>query len=50
MSCARHFTATVHAHKQLECYFHTRGRQVLRILGLVDTGIQYLDLRPYLQI
>ena len=38
MSCAGHVTATVQAHKLLECYFHTRDRQVLRILGLVDTG------------
>ncbi|MCP3668363.1 MAG: hypothetical protein GY696_38740 [Gammaproteobacteria bacterium] len=38
MSCAGHVTATVRAHKLLECYFHNRDRQVLRILGLVDTG------------
>ena len=38
MSYAGHITATVQANKLLECYFHTRDRQVLRILGLVDTG------------
>ncbi|MCP3668605.1 MAG: hypothetical protein GY696_40010 [Gammaproteobacteria bacterium] len=38
MSCAGHITATVQAFKLLEFYFHIRGRQLLRILVLVDTG------------
>ncbi|MCP3667385.1 MAG: hypothetical protein GY696_33645 [Gammaproteobacteria bacterium] len=37
-TCASHAVAKLPAHKFLECFFHTRDRQLLRIYGLVDTG------------
>ena len=38
MSCAGHVTAVENAHKLLACYFCTRDQQILKIMGLVDTG------------